>query len=421
MSRLFKSNPEVLVVGAGPVGLYAALNLARRGVKVEIIDEEWRGTTHSYALALHPNSLELLDELGLAETVLETARRLHTVSFYEGPERRAALQLSKLESNFPFVAILSQSDIEQLLVDALKEEGVKVQYNQRLARIEQNDRAVNATIHKLGKDSVGYAVAQTETIVEASDNVQVPLVLAADGHDSLARKQSRIKFDAVRPPQHFAVFELTASGQLPDDLCVVLEPNTTNVLWPMREHRYRWSFSLDDVVAPWDSRDKDRLLVDIGRYRFPHLEREYMDQLMATRAPWFTGNVEKVHWRIEVRFEHRLASAFGAGRVWLAGDAAHMTGPAGIQSMNVGLREASQLCEAFAGILSGSESEAALARYNTERLSEWNLLLGTRGAPKADADAPPWAAAHVERLISCIPASGDHLTALLGQLGLHPA
>lgn len=421
MSRLFKSNPEVLVVGAGPVGLYAALNLARRGVKVEIIDEEWRGTTHSYALALHPYSLQLLDDLGLAEPVLETARKVDTVSFYEGPEKRAAVRLSALPSKFPFVAILSQSDIEQLLVDALKEEGINVEYNQRLARIEQNDRIVNATIHTLGKDSVGYAVAQTETIVEASDNVQVPLILAADGHDSLARKQSRIKFDPVQPAQHFAVFEFTASGDLPDDLRVALDAKTTNVLWPMRERRYRWSFSLDDVIAPWGSRDKDRLLVDIGRYRFPHLEREYMDELIATRAPWFSGKVEKVHWRIEVRFEHRLASAFGAGRVWLAGDAAHMTGPAGIQSMNVGLREASQTCEAFAEISEGADREVALARYNSERLAEWNLLLGTGGAPKIGAGTDPWVAAHAERLIPCIPASGKHLAALLGQLGLRAA
>ncbi len=421
MFRLFKSNPQALVVGAGPVGLYAALTLARRGVKVEIIDEEWRGTTRSYALALHPYSLELLDELGLAESVLERARRLQKVGFYEGAERRAELDLSQLSADFPFIAILAQSDLEDLLLHALEEEGVEVQYNRRLARIEPREHGVNATIHTLGKDSVGYAIAHTETIIEGSSDVQVPLLLAADGHDSLVRKQLRIKFDPVRPPQHFAVFEFTASGELPNELSVVLDEKTTNVLWPMRRHRYRWSFLLDDVVAPWESREKGRLLVDIGGQRFPHLEREYMDRLMTERAPWFKGKVEHVDWRIEVRFEYRLASAFGAGRIWLAGDAAHMAGPVGIQSMNVGLREARELCDSYVGILEGSGSERALARYNTKRLAEWRTLLGTGGAPIADDGAQPWAVRYADRLLPCIPASGEHLSALLGQLGLHLA
>lgn len=418
MFGLSKSKPQVLVAGAGPVGLYAALNLAMRGIKVEIIDEEWRGTTHSYALALHPRSLELFDELGMADAILEKAHKVDIVGLYEGPERYAELDLGKLSSRYPFVAILAQSELEHLLVEALATQKVKVEYNHRLARIELGAHSVRATIHTLGKDSMGYAVAHTETVVDASHDVDVPLLLAADGHESLARTQLRIKFDAIRPADHFAVFEFEADGELPDEMCVVMDDRSTNVLWPMADDRYRWSFLLDDEVAPKDSRHKDRLLMDVGGYRFPHLERSYMDKLIAERAPWFKGEVDEMSWRMEVRFEYRLASAFGAGRVWLAGDAAHMAGPVGMQSMNVGLREAHDLCDIYAGILDGTEREAALTAYGAQRTAEWQTLLGVNGKLSSNDDAHPWAAKYAGRLVPCIPASSEHLTSLVGQLGL---
>ena len=418
MFGFFRSNPEVLVAGAGPVGLCAALSLARRGIQVAIIDSEWRGATHSYALALHSRSLELLAELGLADTVLEKARRVRRIGFYEGGERRASLDLGQVPTEFPFIAILAQSDFEDILERALADAGVKVHYSHRLARIEPGADSVTVEIHRLGKESMGYGVAQMETVVEGSERACIPLLLGADGHDSLVRKQLKIPFEPVRPADHFAVFEFNAAGQLPNEVCVVMDPKTTNVLWPMKHDFYRWSFMLQDRTADSESRTKDRLLVDVGPYHLPHLEQKVLDTFLLQRAPWFAGGVGRITWRTEVRFEYRLASAFGKGRVWLAGDAAHMAGPVGIQSMNVGLREAHALCRAFSKVLKGDSAEKVLGRYNDQRLSEWKALLGLGQPVVASHDAAPWVTDHAERLISCIPASGAHLSALLGHLGL---
>src|SRR5690606_8964144 len=79
-----REKTDVLVVGAGPVGLFTALHLARHGVRVQIVDKEWRTGAHSYALALHAASLRLLDDLGLRARVLEHAYRVDTVAFYDG-------------------------------------------------------------------------------------------------------------------------------------------------------------------------------------------------------------------------------------------------------------------------------------------------------------------------------------------------
>ena len=94
-------DPEVLVVGAGPVGLVAALFLKQHGVRVEIVDRHQRTTEHSYALAIHPRTLRILDEAGLSEGLIAAGRKLTKVAYYEGRERRAEIDYSALASTHP--------------------------------------------------------------------------------------------------------------------------------------------------------------------------------------------------------------------------------------------------------------------------------------------------------------------------------
>ena len=90
-------------------------------------------------------------------------------------------------------------------------------------------------------------------------------------------------------------------------------------------------------------RFKSRLTTRLGERFFHHLEEARVRELLRQRAPWFAVGARELGWSVEVRFERRLAASFGRGRVWLAGDAAHLTGPLGMQSMNAGLDEASDL------------------------------------------------------------------------------
>ena len=416
----WRPKPQVLVSGAGPVGLFAALSLARRGIRVRIIDEEWRGTTHSYALALHPRSLELLDEFDLARAVLSKARDVHAVSFYDGAGRQAQMSLGGLTTKFPLVAVLAQSDFEDLLVQALEARDVEVEWNHRLARFHQASDHVDATVETLGSESVGYVIAGSETVVESSRDIQVPFLIGADGHDSLVRTQMGIEFLPVRPSDDFAVFEFDAEGELPDEMCVVIDNHYTNVLWPMSGNRCRWSFQVDDR-APESSRDKDRLLMPLGARAHAEVEAGRLSELIAERAPWFDAEIGKVHWSKGVRFEYRLASTFGGQRVHLVGDAVHMTGPVGVQSMNLGLAESAELTTILAGILIGTQSVDALAMHSARRMGEWRRLLGV-GAPGLSATdkALPWTRQHADQLTACIPASGEHYTKLAAQVGLDP-
>src|SRR5512147_1791936 len=107
--------PEVLVVGAGPVGLAAALQLQDRGIRVEIVDQGRRTTQHSYALAIHPQTLKLLDQRGVAARVIPQGRKVTRVAFYDETERRAEIDFSRLTTAHPYLLLLRQSVLERAL------------------------------------------------------------------------------------------------------------------------------------------------------------------------------------------------------------------------------------------------------------------------------------------------------------------
>jgi 2-polyprenyl-6-methoxyphenol hydroxylase-like FAD-dependent oxidoreductase len=413
------SKPQVLIAGAGPVGLFSALCLARHGVSVRIVDEEWRSATHSYALALHPRTLELLDEIGVAATILSRARRIHSIALFDGAECHARIDLGRLTTRYPFVAVLPQSALESVLIEALGQHKIEVQWDRRLAQIAQGPEAVLATVHTLEKVSTGYAWAHEETAIVNTQDLEVPFVIGADGHLSLVRQQLGIEFETAGPTASFAVVEFEAKGDEPDEMCIALNEDSSGVLWPMPENRMRLSVELDSGAPPSDSREKQRLLLEVGGRSYPFLELDRLQDLAHRRTPWFKGDLGRSHWRFGVRFERRLASSFGKGRIWLAGDAAHMTGPVGAQSMNLGFTEAEELSRIVAGVLKGAVAADALSAYGDRSRAEWRFLLGLNAAAlRPTPGASPWAVKRAERLLPCIPASGHHFDALVAQLGL---
>lgn len=413
-----KKNPQVIVAGAGPVGLVTALCLARRGIRVRIVDEAWRTAQHSYALALHPGALELLDELGLFEEIVDQSLLVKTVGFYDGPRRVTGVELSRLPGNFGFVAVSRQSVLEGVLAGALEKEGVKVEWNHRVSRMEQRPHGINVTVDRLVKESMGYAVAHTEWLVGSSHDHEVPFLVAADGHGSIMRKQQGIGFPDVGPPFHLAVYEFDVEEPLPPEMCVVMDAGTTNVLWPLPDNRGRFSFQIREQELSLHNRDKERLAADLGELRFPALDRESLLRFIAERAPWFDAKVGDIEWRMAVRFDRRLADKFGEDRLWLAGDAGHVTWPVGAQSMNVGMREGRNLAEVLSEFLYTGGALDRRPHYDRTCREEWRTLLEVDHVLASGPETDPWIRDRAGRLLSCLPGSGWPLEAMLRQLGL---
>jgi len=397
-----KGETEVLVSGAGPVGLFAALSLSERGVDVEIVDKEWRGSVHSYALALHPQSLRLLDEYGAADGLIEQGHRVESIVFHEGPERLGALDIAALGGPFPYVLVAPQSALERALEERLKRSKITVLWNHQVQGIESADHEIVARVALMEKHSMGYPIARTEWLITKQKDVRASFFVGADGYHSLARKSIGARFEPHGADEAFAVFEVPCAVDLHHEAHVVFQGATISVVWPLGEQRVRFSFQVDPEAPPPTS-------------------LEGLREMLAARLPWFRHEVDQIHWATSARFERRLVDRFGRGRVWLAGDAAHVTGPVGAQSMNVGLREAHDLAERLSAAIKGGGKVEALEGYEAERLAEWRGLLEIDGHPHPSGQGARWAASRADRILPCLPASGAELSRMLQQLGLQLA
>jgi putative polyketide hydroxylase len=332
------------------------------------------------------------------------------------------------------LAVLRQDVLEGLLERALGEHGVQVDWRREVAAVEPSAAGVRATIERFERESRGYIIAHTEWVVAGSSAVEVPYVIGADGYNSRVRRALNYDFPEVGPAQYYAVFEFSSDADLHHEMTMVLGEKTADVLWPLSGGDCRWSFLLPGYSDPQAEEIKD-VLASSGFGHFPTerlkdrvfrseghrdalLSEESLQRLISERAPWFKAKIEAVKWRTIVRFERRLSTGFGRGRLWLAGDSAHLTGPVGIQSMNVGLAEGHDLAVALAAVLRDGAPPSILDAYGQRWLGVWRQLHGQTLALEPGPAAHPWIVPYAPQLLACLPAYGPGLKALAGQIGL---
>ena len=392
-------DPEVLVVGAGPVGLIAGLFLQQYGVRVAIVDMRQRTRQHSYAVALHPRTLGILDETGLSERLIGGGRKLTKAAFYEGWERRAEIDYSALTSKHPYLLVIRQSLLERAAEEALGREKLGVLWGHRLQSLNSDGASVQAEVAKLDQVATGYPVARSEWVVVRSEMVRPAYVIGADGYDSAVRRMAGIEMADHGPGQYFSIYEIEATGELPAEMRIILDPDVTSVYWPLEQGRCRWGFQIQDASEHETSMER-------------------LNQLTGARAPWCTARPTQIYWSTLALFESRLTRSFGNGGFWLAGDAAHQAGPVGVHSMNSGLAEARELAARISRIQRAGGAPSLLQEFASETHEAWQWLLGDGQAVRALPGADPWVRQTGSRLLGCIPASGDDLEPLLKQIAL---
>jgi 2-polyprenyl-6-methoxyphenol hydroxylase-like FAD-dependent oxidoreductase len=395
-------DPEVLVVGAGPVGLVAALFLQQQGVRVEIVDMHQRTTQHSYALAIHPRTLRVLEQAGLAEGLIAAGRTLTKVAYYDGRERRAEIDYSALWSSHPYLLVVRQSLLERAVEEALRQKKLKVLWGHRLQSLDADGVTLRAEVAQLDQVATGYPVARSEWVVVHSETIHPTYVIGADGYDSAVRRMAGIEVEEHGAGQIFSVYEIEAEGELPAEVRVILDPDLTSVYWPLEEGRCRWGFQIQHASAHEASMTR-------------------LEQLIAARAPWCTARPTQIYWSTLGLFESRLTRSFGKGGVWLAGDAAHQAAPVGVHSMNSGLVEARELAARISRIQRAGGEPTLLHEFATKTHDAWRRLFGAGAAVRALPGADPWIQQNAPRIVACIPASGDDLEPLLKQIGLTTA
>ena len=412
---LLKRDTQVLVVGAGPVGLLAALDLARRGVKVAVVDEQQRTAARTYACALHPRSLGLLEEAGVARHLIPRGSRIDSVAFYEGAERRGEASYAKLGGAHSFLLVVPQQTLEDALEARLKAEGVPVLWGHRVGRL-LDDGAAAVRLERLERASSGYAVQTTEWVVQKEEEVRVPFAVGADGHRSQVRRGLSIDLPAAGPTQVFAVWEFAGHGPALKEARVGLTGGKASILWPLGQGWWRFGFEVGADEPVEARREKSRQVALAGDAAWEQLDRERLTELIAERAPWFEGAGEEVAWAMAIRFERRLAASFGRGSAWLVGDAAHLAPPVSVQSMNVGMFEAARLAAEIEAVLRQGAARGRLDAWARARREEFEKLLAGTPTPRPGAQA--FARDNARLVADCLPASGEDRARMIEQLGL---
>ena len=412
-----EGHTEVLVVGAGPVGLWTALRLAEEDVEVTIVDRESRTAARSYACALHGNSLKMLQQFGLVTPLLERGRRIQKLAFYGGESRRAEIDLAKSGGEFPFVLIVPQNVLEDELEKRLRASGVSVNWNHRFDDYVEEEGQIVATIEELSGTGTGYIVPHWESVVKRRVPLRTEFLIGTDGHASLVRQRLRTEWRHIGKPDVFAAYEFESEKAGDDEIRVVLDEGTTNVLWPLPNNRLRWTFQLVHSDETAELPEKERRSVRLDQPQIDEQIRQYVQRVTSHRAPWFHASVRKIDWCSEVVFEHRVVNNFGRGRCWLAGDAAHQTGPVGVHSMNMGFIEGQKLASLTTDVLQEKNSIETFQAYDRDQQNVWSQLLGMTGGLRPQAATNAWLNDHRAQILPCLPGLGADLASLAGQLG----
>jgi 2-polyprenyl-6-methoxyphenol hydroxylase-like FAD-dependent oxidoreductase len=409
---------DLVIIGAGPVGMATAIAAREVGIKVEVYDCDEREGTHSYALALHPSTLKQLSEWGLAGYLGPETRRIERMDFYGNSGKEMTLHFDQVPGFEDGLLVVGQDHLERVLLHGCEDRHVPVHWNHRLAQLALGEDEVQLEMESLTEAMAGYAMARMEWQVDKVKSIKAPFVVGADGYHSIVRRRLGIDFPETGPKSCFAVFEFQTDAALENAVAITLGDAGTSVLWPLPGGYCRWSFEIEEEAAKAITRDKDRLFAKVGSGGFPTLEVSVLESLLEARAPWFKGSIETFRWRMLVRFEQRLANSFGHGRCWLAGDAGHLAPPVGMQSMNIGMHEGVELATRASAILAGNAPLADLDAYGRDRRYEWQALLGMTRRFVPPEGSSTWLSEVAARLQGCIPASLSNLDAFASALGV---
>lgn len=340
------SNPEVLVVGAGPTGLVLTLWLTKLGVRVRVVDKSAGPGLTSRAMAVHARTLEFYRQLGFGDEAVRRGLPMQRIHFREGTREAVTFDLSNIGeglSPYPFVLSFPQDDHEKLLLEQLTAAGVQVDRNTELLSLHDDGERVRAVLRT----------------VRVEETVTAQYVCGCDGAHSAVRHALGLGFPGGSYDQLFFVADAEATGvTVNGDINACLGTNTLMLVFPIR------STGMVRLIGliPTELTARDDLTFEHLR---PMVERQ--GGVHVTRVNWFS----KYH------THHRVAEHFRVGRVFLAGDAGHIHSPAGGQGMNTGIGDAVNLAWKLAAVIQKRATEAVLDTYEPERIAFARTLVDT--------------------------------------------
>ncbi|KAB1074471.1 FAD-dependent monooxygenase [Methylobacterium planeticum] len=342
---------DSLIVGAGPVGLTLASELARYGIGVRLIDRAPRATETSKALVVWSRTLELMDRMGCTRAFLEAGLRAQGASIRSGGAILGRPRFDDIASAYNFALMIPQRDTERLLAAHLGTFGVSVEREVELTGFTEAADGVEARLR--------HADGREET-------VSTPWLLGCDGAHSTVRHGLGVAFRGEAQGDDWLLADVRLEGAgapPPDEIATYLHREGPFVIFPIPGGRAR-------IIGTLGRSDPAR----------PRPEPNLADvqALIEQRAGGGFRACDPV-WLTNFRINERKVAEYSRGRVFLAGDAAHIHSPAGGQGMNTGMQDAINLAWKLAMVARGGAAATLLDSYGPERSAVGDLVLRNAG------------------------------------------
>ena len=324
------NDTDVLVVGAGPTGLALGASLIARGVRAVVVDALAEGQNTTRAAVVNARTLEVLEDLDVARRMVKAGLIAQRFTMREGRQALISIDFSDLPTKYPYSLMLSQADTERLLLERLHELGGAVLRPKTLSRLAQDADGVTATF-------------------DDGETLRAGYVVGADGMHSTVRENAGIGFAGSEFAESFTLADVRLAGAAPrHEVILFYAAEGLTVLAPLPGDIFR-------IVAPVADAPKTP-------------SAEFVQALLDSRG-FGPGEsvVTELLWGTRFRIHHRVADRYRAGRLLLAGDAAHVHSPAGGQGMNLGLLDAISLAGALTEVLHGGSDTALDAYATTQR------------------------------------------------------
>lgn len=326
---------NVLIVGAGPVGLTMAADLARYGVAVRVVEKASAATDKSKALVLWSRSLELLDRMGVSPSLVAAGMKIPRVRITSGKEEIAAVDVTGVETPHPYALMLPQSETERLLQEHLDSIGIAVERSVELLSFVASESGVSSVLR--------HADGRVETFESG-------WLVGCDGAHSTVRHQLGSEFVGYTMPTNWMIADVHLAGLAnTDEVLIAWHSAGLLALFPITPNRYRVIADIGDGAAP----------------SAPTMEE--VQKILDERGPGGVLASDPV-WLTSFTINERMVEEYRAGRVFLMGDAAHIHSPAGGRGMNTGMQDACNLAWKLAMVCRGSAAEEPLlGSYSPER------------------------------------------------------
>ncbi len=327
----------------------AAMELARFGIPVRLVDKYTAPANTSRALAVQSRTVEQMQQRGLAEEMLRLGNRAFSATIFAENKQLGKVDLHQIDSRFNFILLLAQSETERILREHLEDVGILIERETELIAFSQREGSnagVQATLRK------------PDGSVE---EIEAAYLIDAEGAHSTVRHSMDLSFEGNSLPNTYALADLYIDGDLAEDqLSIFIAESGLLAAFPMGNHRFR-IIATEKQAAPEGA---------------PAPDLEHM------RALWSQGSHLSVHfrdlqWSSRFRINSRALNQLRHGRIFFGGDSAHIHSPAGGQGMNTGIQDMINLGWKLAMVYRGYATERLLETYNEERLPIIHALVST--------------------------------------------